>query len=409
LKKFVEDTVKRFEAKHIEGVKGSRLVAFTKETFTFWNDVCEKNKKGSSEWNKVMTDLNKTLGNAIKAGNEKMVKELEKRIADAQGKSDDWFKDKNTVTREINVNVNDKNFSEDDIDQLKEIVRKKAEEAHKSEKNKGFSMGAVTDVEQTRPNGDNKDKYDRNEAMRKGKAINKKLREKIKLQEDLERRHRNGQTIDFQEVSRQMGQAGRIFKTNVFQRNNTFGKGGEWAIEVMCDCSGSMGGKDMSQAKQALATLAYALNGLPNVHYALTGFDFDYGAYREYQIKRFNEKRLKPEYLDKVEAKCGTPIETAVRFSAERLNKFKNIRKLMVVITDGSGHKGDTIENVKRAEGMHISVIGIGIGSDSVKETFKDHYIYEDTNNLDKDLTRIILEGLEQKKKARLVKGSWEI
>jgi Mg-chelatase subunit ChlD len=404
---FIEDTVKKFNMRKIQSCKGKELCIFTDEVFRDWTDLCNQHKHGSSELQKLLDKLNKQLGQAIKSKDSKMIEKLEKMIKEKSPDGSSWFQDNNEISREVKSPSN--NFSESDLKDLIEQVKAKEAEKQKEENEAMSSIFSRSpgNMTQTRPDGLSRDNYNKPEAIKQGRVINRRLKNQVKLQEDFESKHRSGNSIDLQEVTRQIAQAGRIYKTNVFQRKNNFTRGGEWAIEVMVDCSGSMGGKNMRDAKQALATLAYALNGLPNVHYALTGFEETSG-YNEYQVKLFHERSLKTRYLDSLGARGGTPIETAVQMSMKRLVKFKNIRKIMVVITDGCGDVTSTTQNVKIAERFKIKVIGIGIGSDKIKESFGNHYLYKDTSNLDADLTRLILENLHERKTAKLVKRAWE-
>jgi len=180
-------------------------------------------------------------------------------------------------------------------------------------------------------------------------------------------------------------------------------------VSVLVDCSGSM--RDiMTQAKQAMATLAYALDGLPNVSYELVGFSSKNKVW-EIPVKRFHNSRFRMPKLMKLEPIGGTPTSDIMNSATRRLMRYKGMKRLMVVITDGApANQNATFKASQRAEQLGIRVMGIGIdvGESLMKRLFPTVYIFYQHKDLDKDITNLILTALNTNERVRLVKRQWE-
>ena len=176
-----------------------------------------------------------------------------------------------------------------------------------------------------------------------------------------------------------------------------------------------MGEDKMELAKQALATISYAFNGLPNVLFRITGFTSDVGIVKDIPLKKFKSK-FNLKKLECLKAIGGNQDGHNIRNATKRLRKYGNKRKLLIVISDGqpaySCGIDDTIKAVKEAKQNHIQVIGLGIKGATLK-TLKviypdKHYMFENNDNLVDDLTNIILGCLNgNKKQTQLIKNKW--
>ena len=258
--------------------------------------------------------------------------------------------------------------------------------------------------------------FDRQAAYKNGKRINAALKHKVKLMLDFERKHRNG-SIDMEEITAQIAKNGRLINEAVFSRRVNWAKGGEYAVEILLDCSGSMSeGIKMNKAKQALATLAHAFNGIPNIQYALTGFTDD----TEIIIKDINQRKVSMKNIEMIIPRFGNCDGFNIRSSAKRLLRTGKAKKLLIVISDGqpaysvNGESGtnDTKKAVHLAIKHGVDVIGIGIQGANTKDLtyiYPVKYMFNDTENLHKDLTNLILASLGQKDKMRLIKNKWEL
>jgi len=419
LVEFVESVSQQFHKQDIYKATGSKLMEFTDWVNSQWSSLKkevkeEMGKKGNGPVCKLM----KELGDLIKtrASNEEI--DAKKKEIEEANKKPAWYEDEVDRRMVREAASGDKNYNEYSLEDLKEMLKQpKGDVKDGSEGGWGCSDIDASGVSVTEPYEAEYGKIppipDKAEAYRTGKKINRALRKKVNLQEDFEKRHRSGK-LDMAEVRRQVGQMGQIYKENVFERTNDFTRGGQWAVEVLCDCSGSMGTGKMSRAKQALATLAYALDKLPNVKYALTGFTETEGPL-DIQVKKFRDRKLDIKKLELLHASGGNCDGYNIRSAAKRLMKFRNMKRLLVVISDGQpaycNGIDDTKKSVQQCEHNKISVVGIGIPGCTEKallDIYPCNYMFETTDTLHKDLTNIILSKLGQKDKIKLVKRWWE-
>lgn len=412
LEKFVNKVVKKWEDGKIYSCKGKKLITFTKGVFEDWRKLKKKHQNYKNPNQAKIKELMELMGKKIKSGGSKEeVNNIEKEISGLSKAKEPWFDDKAQTPMVREVNTDEVNVSEKELSEIVKEIKKIAEEELEMKKSAGGLGTNSIETISIKPIGDIKDISDINTLYRRGKRINRMLKRRIKLQEDLERRHRNGHSIDMNEIRDQISKAGKLTNAQVFQRDNTFTQGGEWAVEVLIDCSGSMGEFKMDSAKRALATLAYAIDGLPNVKWALTGFDSDGKCVREFQIKKFNDPRFKLDLLKRTTACGGTPTSKVVRNSAVRLLRYKGLRKLMVVITDGQPYDPVLTSKIIKKVSKKIKVLGIGIeGIDEshMADLFPTYYMFNESASLETDLTNLILQALEQKDRV-MFRKSWEV
>jgi nitric oxide reductase activation protein len=257
------------------------------------------------------------------------------------------------------------------------------------------------------PDCKNPEEYDKNQAYKVAMKLKKHLRQRIFQQLDFEQKHKSG-SVDIDAIRSQVAKCGRITNNAVFQRKNFYTRGGEWVVEVLIDLSGSMKGK-MGDAKQALATLGYAFDGLPNVHYALTGFTTtpEQGVV-EVHIKNHTDRRMNIKRVDKLDAMCGNADGVNIRSACIRLLRRKNMKRLLVVISDGEPAgpffeaRGSSVEDVRQAvkfaEHYGVKVVGIGIPEIepvAMKKMYKNWICFDKTDGIYKSIGKLIVEALE--------------
>ena len=425
LTNFVELISKEFHEQDIHLATGQQLTAFTDWVNAQWHTLKNIKEEEGADGNGEICKLMKELGELIKNGaSDEEIADKKKEIEDAKGDKQSWFKedvDKRMV-RPADAAGSASNYNGYTLEELKEMLKKIKEKSGVQGSEGGWGNAQIDDskVVQTRPSSfdlDNKERLDlipdKHDAYKTGKQVNQALKRKVQLQTDFEKRHRSGR-LDFEEIRRQVGQMGRVYKENVFERENDFSRGGQWAIEVLCDCSGSMNGVKMARAKQALTTLGYALDGIPNIKYALTGFNFC-DSIQDIQVKKFSDRKFDIRSLEMLQAEGGNCDGHNIRSATKRLTRFKNVKKVLVVISDGQPAYNNGIEDTKRAvklaEHYGVKVIGIGIPGctlKSLEEIYPTRYMFEQTKELHKDLTNLILAALGQKEKIKLVKRKWE-
>ena len=416
LKKFVEETVSSFNERNIASANGDELVSFVKEIFQRWHELKGNRGQPGQEKGPVPTLL-KELGDLIKSGAPK--EQIDKKKEEIQQSKQDGVSYEE-INRELvsdHVKVTAKgmaDYSQYSLEELKEML-KNPQGKSESSSNGGWGCDDLkTEVVTTRPPVDEVEdryRYNKKEAYEYGKKINRELRKRIKLQKDFEKRHRTGR-IDMSEIRKQMAQVGRIYKETIFERGESFRRGGEWAIEVLIDCSGSMSSRNkMSEAKKTLAVLGYALDGLPNVHYALTGFNTQHDFGTDIQLKRFNDKRFNISHVDGLYPCAGNADGYNIREATKRLMKFRNMKKILVVVSDGQPAYLNGIDDTKKAveiaEHFGVKVLGIGIkgcNENSMADIYPRKLFLYNIETMYKEITDRVLEMLQQKPNRKIVK-----
>jgi len=425
LQKFIEDTVRDFEKKKVFKLPGKKVMGFTKKIFAKWRKVKAAHHNAGKETSQAVKDLMKQLSKAIQNGNSDLESELNDKINKLQQQGKKWFSDK-MDTNKVRASAGGEGgeFSEADIEVLKKELEKQKrkqikEKLEKQQASKKCGSGGSKGAPPLTRNieypsileYERKDDFDTHKAYIEGKQINHALIRKVRLAEAFENRHRSGD-IDMVEVRKQISQVGKVYNSTMFKRMYDFQRGGEWAVSVMVDCSGSMHGYMMSDAKQALCTLGYAFDKIPHIHFELFGFDCVSSTCIHY-VKKFKEK-FSLDKLKRLSSCGGTPTGTAMRVGINNLHKLRNMQKLLIVITDGRPSCDDDCTRMsKAAEDLGIKVIGIGIGDaislKHLKILFgKRCLICEMTDDLDKKLTSIILEALHNPTRKRLIKRPWD-
>jgi hypothetical protein len=217
-------------------------------------------------------------------------------------------------------------------------------------------------------------------AERHGADAGSGLRRQLKLEAAAAKRKRGGK-LDMQEVRRELRRGAGTIKTNrIFERRSRT-KGVKHNVVVLMDMSGSMSehSSKTRAAKQALATIHFALDKLSHVEYSLRGF----------------AARNRPDehVVDIVFRECGGEFTdvgalsmasidesnrdgTSIRHAVKTCLDGRSGNKMLIVISDGQPNHDDTeyegedaCEDTRRAikEAMAggIKVLGISIDSDA--------------------------------------------
>ena len=416
VKRFVNEVVTEYDKRGIKSAIGDEVVEFVEWVIDKWDKLQKRQGENDAESTKLVDKLSRDLAKMIKGkASDEEIDEQRKKIQDAAEVQPLYTDDvDDNMINKIKGSNQAIDFNNKTLEELREMLKKARADCGKTDSGGGWGCDAVEvgmKIERVKSEGGQRD-YDLVPAYETGLKINKALRRKVKLQEDFEKRHRNGR-IDLDEIRRQVSAVGRIFKETVFERQNCFTKGGEWAVSVLIDCSNSMYGQKLSNAKQAMATLGYAFDKIPNLKFELVGFSDD-GDVFDIAIKPFN-KRFNISNVDKLATRGGNADGFNIRNAVNRLIKFRGKKKLMVVISDGqpayTNGIDDTKQAVQLAKKRNIEVIGIGIEGccqKSLEEIYPNNFYFEMTNNLHKELTGIILKAIGQKEQVKLVKRAWE-
>jgi len=410
-KNFVEKWVSFLNNNNVCEATGSELIWYAKQINKDWQIL---NKSDNPATSKAFQKLMKALADAIKKGDLKAEQDINDKM-DKLVKQKPTFKDANPVgntPRQAGL------WANEDLKTLVKELKKKGMEKSKDAGMKGAPPLTedveVIDIQEFY------EKFGRSQscptllknAYKRGKNIHRKLKREVRLEKDFESRHRSG-NIDIDEVRRQVSQSGRITKPTIHQRDNEYTRGGLWAISVICDLSVSMG-PFMAKVKEAFNTLSYALDGLPNVKWELSGYSSQNNT-TIVMCKKFRERKMDIHKIQGLHSFGGTPTGKAMAESLRRVMKFTDRKKIMIVITDGEPANPSLVKSIsKRAEVNHVNVIGIGIGYDdviqeNVEGLFPTSYVIKDMDRFDKDLPKMILTALHRQRDGiKLVRRVWE-
>jgi cobalamin biosynthesis protein CobT len=182
------------------------------------------------------------------------------------------------------------------------------------------------------------------------------------------------------------------------------------AVEILVDMSGSMGGR-METAKLATVAMAEALKEL-DITFEVTGFHskphggvsalasgldrsrftrptehLDLHVFKSFDVASLNG-------IEKLFVGQQNPDGECVKWAASRLALRKEKRKILLVLSDGMPATGDTNASVLQAdlklkvqqiEKSGIECIGVGINTDAPKHFYKDYIVVNNLSSLPRE------------------------
>ena len=163
--------------------------------------------------------------------------------------------------------------------------------------------------------------------------------------------------------------------TNIFTKKG-MSRCSTASICVLIDESGSMYGEKQEAARQTAILLNEAIKHIKTVNYYCYGYSGYLNVYCE-------AGKSHPWSLSDVEATGGTPTGEAMQYAAERIRRRTNEPVLMLVITDGSADNTEKVirmDNELRRNGF--TVIGIGVQTSYVRNSFKESLTFNDISEL---------------------------
>lgn len=210
-----------------------------------------------------------------------------------------------------------------------------------------------------------------------------------------------------------------FFKTGSreFHKKKIKGIAVDTAVTILVDCSVSMNNHEMQICQQMALILENSLSGTPVKHEILgytTAINPDFpDAYQTtvkannkrgtntkfrgisiYEFRKFGESSpLAQATLGNMchIPKSGTPTAPAILMAHDRLARRKERRHVMFVLTDGeSDNSTTTLKAVKAVEACGVTVIGIGIGTTTVRKEFTNHVTISSAD----ELPKLMLSGL---------------
>lgn len=205
---------------------------------------------------------------------------------------------------------------------------------------------------------------------------------------------RSGKHLDVARLHRVTTGDSRIF------RRTTDRKQPNTAVHILVDMSGSMdsavaGQKTAAEvAREAALSIGLALEAIHGVNPAITFFCGGQAKPVISIVKHGESVRGKALNFG-VRADGGTPMAKAIWHAAFALSKCREERKMMVVITDGSPNNPASCPPIiKLCEDSSVDMVGIGVGTDSVKRYFSKSIVIEDCADLKSTLFALMEQSL---------------
>lgn len=250
-------------------------------------------------------------------------------------------------------------------------------------------------------------------AFEMGDEIASALKRELNLKSSLIKRKTSGK-LDMHRIRKQYTYYGKIRDTDIFLRRRK--QDADHSVLVLTDFSGSMYGRKIRTAKQALTTLARTLAQL-RVNHSLRGFcaETSRNIIADVEMKEFSKEEADYKLIDRAYYPYGAWAQNrdgdSIRYAGELLAKQSG-DKLLIVISDGQPHHGgttyygldaeeDTILAVEQVEAMGIKTIGISIdasANDYIDKAYRNSFFFDGDKlgELSEGLTEIYLEAMHK-------------
>jgi hypothetical protein len=181
---------------------------------------------------------------------------------------------------------------------------------------------------------------------------------------------------------------------NVYTRTS-ISKADRMAVCLLVDESGSMDSREKDGrysyvwARDTAVLISEALTGLDNVDVFIYGFGYFFRIYQE----GGNRPSTK---LGAIYANGSTPTAEGMTEAFARIRKRTAEKILMFVVTDGGANDSGKVVNVCNSLSKKgVTPVGIGVGTDCVKDTFKNNLVLSDFRQLPKALGKVIRDAVK--------------
>jgi cobalamin biosynthesis protein CobT len=181
------------------------------------------------------------------------------------------------------------------------------------------------------------------------------------------------------------------------------------AVEILVDCSGSMNGEEIQICQQLALILESAFSGTKIKHEIIGFTTADIGdadpafqtmtaahqkrgstlqarAIGLYEFRKYGQPHSSALQTigNMTEVGMGsTPTSDAILLAHDRLARRPERRHVMFVLTDGDADDNEECKKaVKAVEKCGVTVIGIGIGTGTVKKSFTNHAVLKTATDL---------------------------
>ena len=165
---------------------------------------------------------------------------------------------------------------------------------------------------------------------------------------------------------------------------------------VLClDKSGSMSGRDMDYAKDAVMAVGEAAEML-KVPWALISFDYNVRVLKD--LEPNGEDTWKSELMD-MQSGGGTDDLAALNSAVDLLEEQgSDSRKIILFMTDGQGDPGQNMRIRELSFNDDYIIIGVGMGEGAsyVKHTYEESILIEDLKDLPKSLSSLLINVIAE-------------
>ncbi|MDE0315383.1 MAG: Hsp70 family protein [Candidatus Poribacteria bacterium] len=163
-------------------------------------------------------------------------------------------------------------------------------------------------------------------------------------------------------------------------------------IALAIDCSGSMGGGSLDDAKAAASQFLYEID--VNSHVSLISFG---GSQIEVEMNLTQDFDQLRQAIERLKTRGTTPMTEAIELARNKVMVNSQNTNVLIILTDGyPDNTSTTLKEAERAkrEGIQIVTIGVGDGVDSdylkqVASTPEDYYFVEESVQLEAAFTTI--------------------
>lgn len=238
----------------------------------------------------------------------------------------------------------------------------------------------------------------------------------LKTKSHYEAGHSSGKLISTKDLWKICNNTDKVFMKRYKEQNS------DYAITVLIDQSGSMGGGKIHEAQKSFILLAEILSDL-KIPFELLGFSTQgeaYGhsrgeircdEYRQDHTLHMIYKQFDERYSDEIKGRIGS-IHTygnnwdgeAVMWAYKRLIVQKAKSKILIVLSDGqpSGDSSNRrncsfTKSVVRSVQKRVKTIGIGYQSESPKQFYKNYVIVNEVKELPVVFCKLLYRVLNTK------------
>ena len=141
------------------------------------------------------------------------------------------------------------------------------------------------------------------------------------------------------------------------------------AVHILVDCSGSMDGQPIEQARQACFAIAHALKSVPGINLGVTAFPAENKLFSVVPVLEHGQ----PFHANFELTPTGcTPMTEALLWTAQELCRQPEPRRVLILLTDGGPDNPITCTQAIKEVSRFIEIYGIGIRDGSIKSFLPD-------------------------------------